>query len=232
MSQTLTSSIRLSSFINLFACFAIIALAEPAVRILFQHGRFTPEDTLATALALRAYAVGLLFFSLIKVMGPAFYTLDETKVPVIASISAVAVNIALNLALIKPLGYWGLALGTSIGAMVNAGILFYKLQHRLGTFNGLTAAMLKILAATSLSGLVMWQSFVRLAPLLGTIADATATGSLLNAIITLTLALIAGSLTIVAVSSLLKIEEAGKAGDMLLRRLRRRNPPELKKAEK
>jgi putative peptidoglycan lipid II flippase len=157
-------------------------------------------------------------------MGPAFYTLDETKTPVIASISAVAVNIILNLALIKPLGYWGLALGTSIGAMVNAGILFYKLQHRLGSFNrfGLTTAMLKILAATSLAGLVMWQSFIRLAPLLATLSDSVATGSMLNATITLTLALIAGSLTITAVSTLLKIEEAGKAGDMLLRRLRRR----------
>ncbi|NLF95104.1 MAG: murein biosynthesis integral membrane protein MurJ [Candidatus Riflebacteria bacterium] len=224
MSQTLASSLRLSSFINLFACFAILALAEPAVRILFQHGRFTPEDTLATALALRAYASGLLFFSLIKVMGPAFYTLDETKTPVIASISAVAVNIILNLALIKPLGYWGLALGTSIGAMVNAVILFYKLQHRLGSFNrfGLTAAMLKILAATSLSGLVMWQSFIRLAPIVASISASVSIDSLLNAIITMTLALIAGSLAITAVSTLLKIEEAGKAGEMLMRRLRRR----------
>ncbi len=222
MSQTLASSIRLSSFINLFACFAIIALAEPAVRILFQHGRFTPEDTLATALALRAYAAGLLFFSLIKVLGPAFYMLDETRVPVMASITAVIVNIILNFALIKPLGFWGLALGTSIGAMFNAGILFYKLQDRLGNFSGLSAALLKILAATAISGLVMWQSFIRLAPLLAGISDSVAAGSLLNAIITLTLALIAGSLTIAAVSTLLKIEEAGKAGEMLLRRLRRR----------
>lgn len=224
MSQTLVSSIRLSSFINLFACFAIIALAEPSVRILFQHGRFTPEDTLATAMALRAYAVGLLFFSLIKIMGPAFYTLDETRIPVMASISAVIINVVLNLALIQPLGYWGLALGTSIGAMFNAGILFVKLQTRLGSFArfGLTIAMLKILAATSFSGLVIWQAFIWLAPAIATLSAVTAIGSLANAIVTMILALIAGTLVIAAVSMLLKIEEAGKAAEMIRRRLRRR----------
>lgn len=223
MSQTLVSSIRLSSFINLFACFAIIALAEPSVRILFQHGRFTPEDTLATALALKAYAVGLLFFSLIKIMGPAFYTLDETRIPVIASITAVIINIVLNLALIQPLGYWGLALGTSIGAMFNAGILFFKLQTRLGSFArfGLNLAMLKILAATSLSGLVIWRTFIWLAPVIATISATAAVGSLVNSMVTMILALIAGTVVIAAVSMILKIEEASKASEMLLRRLRR-----------
>lgn len=224
MSQTLAGSLRLSSFINLYACFAIIALAEPAVRILFQHGRFAPEDTIATALALKAYAIGLLFFSLIKIMGPAFYTLDETKVPVMASISAVVVNIVLNLALIGPLGYWGLALGTSIGAMFNAGILYYKLQHRLGSFSrfGLTSALLKILAATALAGLAMQQSFIYLAPALEVIISSATIGSLLNSSITMLLALFIGTLVIAVISTLLKIEEAGRAADMLLRRLRRR----------
>ncbi|MBU1106005.1 MAG: murein biosynthesis integral membrane protein MurJ [Candidatus Riflebacteria bacterium] len=224
MAQTLVGSLRLSSFINLYACFAIIALAEPSVRILFQHGRFTPEDTLATALALKAYAVGLLFFSLIKIMGPAFYTLDETKVPVIASITAVVVNIVLNLALIQPLGYWGLALSTSIGAMFNAGILYYKLQHRLGSFGrfGLISALFKILAATALSGLAMQQSFVFLAPVIASLIGAAAIGSMINSVVTMTLALLIGTLVVAIVSMLFKIEEAGRAADMLLRRLHRR----------
>ncbi|OGK12038.1 MAG: murein biosynthesis integral membrane protein MurJ [Candidatus Riflebacteria bacterium GWC2_50_8] len=223
MSQTLAGSLRLSSFINLYACFAIIALAEPAVRILFQHGRFTPEDTIATALALKAYAVGLLFFSLIKILGPAFYTLDETKVPVMASISAVIINIILNLALIKPLGYWGLALSTSIGAMFNAGILYYKLQHRLGSFSrfGLISALLKILVATALAGLAMQQSFIYLATALAAIISSATVGSMLNSTISMLLALLIGTLVIAVISILLKIEEAGRAVDMLLRRLRR-----------
>ena len=223
MAQTLASSLRLSSFINLYACFAIIALAEPSVRIIFQHGRFTPEDTLATALALKAYAVGLLFFSLIKILGPAFYTLDETKVPVMASISAVVVNIVLNLVLIQPLGYWGLALSTSIGAMFNAGILYYKLQHRLGSFSrfSLASALCKIIGATALSGLAMHQSFIYLAPAVASLIGAATIGSLLNSMLAMTLALLIGTLVIAVTSMLLKIEEAGRAADMLLRRLRR-----------
>jgi putative peptidoglycan lipid II flippase len=104
MSSTLASSIRLSSFINLYACFAMIALANPIIRLVFQHGRFTAADTTATAIALQAYAVGLIFFSLIKILGPAFYALDNTKTPVKASIASVIVTIALNLILIKPCG--------------------------------------------------------------------------------------------------------------------------------
>lgn len=224
MSSTLASSIRLSSFINLYACFAIIALAEPVVRILFQHGRFTPADTIATAMALKAYAAGLLFFSLIKILGPAFYALDDTKVPVMASITAVVVNIVLNLLLINSCGYWGLALSTSIGAMFNAGILYYKLQHRLGSFSrfALTTALMKIFTATALSGVVSALAYKIAAEKIALISLTTAAGSLVNAISAMGVSLFAGLATLYLISLLLKVEEAGKAGEMFLRKLRKK----------
>lgn len=223
MGKTIASSLRLSSFINLYACFAIIALAEPVVRILFQHGRFTVADTTATAMALQAYAAGLLFFSLIKILGPAFYTLDETKIPVMASISAVVINIVLNLSLIQSCGYWGLALSTSIGAMFNAGILFYKIEQRLGSFSqfGLAKAMGKILIATVCSGII---AAITYAPACTAIARALAVaqaGSFLNATLALVTALLASFVTLYLVSALLKIEEAGQAKEMILKKLRR-----------
>lgn len=226
MARTIASSIRLSAFINLFACFAIIALAQPIIRILFQHGRFTPEDTIATAMALQAYAVGLLFFSLIKIMGPAFYALDETKTPVIASMSAVAVNIILNLALIKPLGYWGLALGTSIGAMFNAGILFYKLEHRLEKFSnfGLPLALGKILFATSVSGITIYYANIHAVSTIAYFYPQASPESFINAFAALSASMIAGSAIIFALATALKMEEAGKAANMILIRLKLKKP--------
>lgn len=225
MSQTLSGSIRLSSFINLYACFAIIALAEPVVRILFQHGRFGINDTMATALALKAYAIGLLFFSLIKIMGPAFYTLDETKVPVMASMTAVVVNIVLNFALIQSCGYWGLALSTGIGAMFNAGILYYKLEQRLGSFSrfSLLPAMAKIFAVTAFSGLATAKCYAWATTAVETAWAGAFVGGFLNALLAMGIAIIAGLLVLYLASRLLKIEEAGKAAEMISRRLHRKS---------
>jgi putative peptidoglycan lipid II flippase len=224
MAQTLAGSIRLSSFINLYACFALIALAEPVVRILFQHGRFNAADTVATALALKAYAIGLLFYSLIKILGPAFYTLDETKTPVIASVTAVVVNIFLNLVLVHPFGYWGLALGTGIGAMFNAGILYYKLEKRIGSFSrfALTGGLARIFVATASSGAVTAWAYQISAPLLAGISETLAPGSFFNAVIASSVATLGGLLVLLLISRLLQIAEADKAIDMLLRRLKRR----------
>lgn len=224
MGQTLAGSIRLSSFINLYACFAIMALAEPVVRIIFQHGRFTAADTTATAIALQAYAVGLLFYSLIKILGPAFYTLDETKVPVMASITAVVVNIVLNLILVHPFGYWGLALSTGIGAMFNAGILYFVLEKRIGSFSrfALMPAMARIFAATAVSGIVSALVYRFTSPLLGANVGMLPAGGFFNALAALLVAVIAGLAVLYIVSRLLKIEEADKAAEMVLRRQNRR----------
>jgi len=223
MAKTIAGSIRLSSFINLFACFIIIALAEPIIRIIFQHGRFTADDTVATALALQAYAVGLLFFSLVKILGPAFYTLDETKVPVMASISAVVVNIVLNLSLVQSLGYWGLALSTSVGAMFNAGILYYKLEQRLGSFSrfGLLSALTKISAVTVAGGAVARLLLLPSSKLVSMFLSLPSE-SFFNCSIAFFIALAAGSVTVILFSRVLKIEESDRAIEMVIKRLRRK----------
>ena len=70
------------------------------------------------------YAPGLIGYSAVKLMSPAFYALGNSRVPVIASAASVVVNIALNLVLVRTLGHRGLALGTAIAALCNAGVLF------------------------------------------------------------------------------------------------------------
>ena len=215
MSETLCGSIRLSAFINLFACFAMVALAEPIIRILFQHGRFTPADTIATATALKAYAVGLLFFSLIKILGPAFYALDNTKIPVIASITSVIVTIVLNLMLINPCGYWGLALSTGIGAMFNFAILYIFIQKKLGKFSkySLTAGIIKITIATGIAGIAIYYSYNYLS------AFTTNPNSFTNTCMILLTASVIGTAILAVIARILKIEEASQAFELVKRKL-------------
>ena len=132
VSETLTLTLRRVFAINLPASAGLAFLGEPIVRLLFEHGQFTPEHTRATAAALGAYAVGLTAYSAVKVLVPVFYAFGNTRVPVISSFVAVGATIALNLALIGPMGFRGLALGTSVAALINAIFLLGALRGILG----------------------------------------------------------------------------------------------------
>lgn len=224
MTATLSSSIRLSSFINLWACFALVAMAEPVIRIIYQHGRFSPEDTIATASVLRYYSIGLVFFALIKILGPAFYALDDTKVPVKASISSIVVSIILSLCLIKPWGYECLAFSSSMAGIVNAGILFLTLRKRVGGFGkySLATGMIKIIAATAISGIATYYAYYGAAGYLALLVPSMGTGSFMNAVISLCVGGFASLVALYAFSRLFHVEEADKAAELVLRKLHRR----------
>ena len=117
---TLTQSLRQVFAINLPASAGLAFLGFPIIQLIFQYGRFYGDDTQATATALAMYSVGLTAYSAVKVLVPACYALGNTRIPVISSILAVLLTIALNLLMVRPFGYWGLALGTSVAATFNA----------------------------------------------------------------------------------------------------------------
>jgi putative peptidoglycan lipid II flippase len=98
-------------------------LAEPVVSALYQRGMFTHADTLATVPILRAYMLGVLPYSLVKIYVPAFYALGHPRVPMLAAISAVAANVVWSTFAWHRLGASGLALGTTVAAVVNCLIL-------------------------------------------------------------------------------------------------------------
>jgi putative peptidoglycan lipid II flippase len=224
MAGTLASSIRLSSFINLWACFACVALAEPVIRIIYQHGRFGIADTLATTAVLRAYSIGLVFYALIKILGPAFYALEDTKVPVKASIISIIVSITLSLALIKPFGYISLPFSSSIAAIVNAGFLFFMLQKRVGGFGkySLVSGLIKILIATAISGVATYYSYVGFAGYMGSWFPAYVAGTFINSVVSLCVGGFAGLVALYVVSRLIHVEEADKAAELVLKKIRRK----------
>jgi putative peptidoglycan lipid II flippase len=131
VSETLTHSLKSVFAVNLPASAGLAFLGFPIIELIFQYGRFYREDTQATATALAMYAVGLTAYSAVKVFVPACYALGNTRLPVVSSVLAVMVTIVLNLLMIKPFGYWGLALGTSIAAVFNGLFLISSIRKIL-----------------------------------------------------------------------------------------------------
>jgi putative peptidoglycan lipid II flippase len=136
VSGTLTSAIRSVMAINLPASAGLAFLGTSIIELIFQYGRFYYEDTRATALALAMYAIGLSAYSAVKVLVPACYALNNTRLPVISSILSVLVTIILNLLMVGPFGYWGLALGTSVAAIFNAVFLLFSIQKLIQSKGG------------------------------------------------------------------------------------------------
>src|SRR5262249_40639464 len=130
--------------------------AEPIIRLMYERGAFKPSDTIAAAGALKFYAIGLLGYSVVRIASPAFYALGQSRVPVIISFIAVLTNAALNYVLVHTMGYRGLALGTSIAALLNASLLLVMLNRRLEGIEGpaIASALARIVVATGVMGVV------------------------------------------------------------------------------
>jgi putative peptidoglycan lipid II flippase len=148
--DTVSRGVSLMLMLSVPATFGLIVLATPIVQLLFEHGRFLPADTTPTAAALRFYAVGLVGYSLVRIVAPAFYALRQSRLPVLISLCTIAANLVVSLALVRALGFRGLALATSLAALANGGLLMLLLRRRLDGIGGrrLAVAFVKIVAAS------------------------------------------------------------------------------------
>ncbi len=155
MRRTISGALRMMLMLNVPATVGLIALAQPIVALLLERGRFTASDTAATASALMFYAPGLLGYSAVKIASPTFYSLRDSRTPVIVSVLSVLANLGINLTLVRVMGFRGLALGTALAAMFNALALLWLLERRLDGLDGrrLAIALAKIVIASILMGL-------------------------------------------------------------------------------
>ncbi len=136
----------------------LIILAEPMLTTLFHNGEFGESDVVMTARSLMAYALGLVGFVLVKVLASGFYSRQDTRTPVKVAVVAMTANIILNIALILPLAHAGLALATSLAALLNAGLLYRGLRKQ-GVFQpqpGWRIFLLRIVMANSCMALLLW----------------------------------------------------------------------------
>jgi putative peptidoglycan lipid II flippase len=153
--RTVADGLSLMLMLNVPATVGLMVLATPIVRVIFERGAFTPMDTAATAAALQFYAIGLVGYSIVRIASPVFYALGQSRTPVIISAVTVLTNVVLNLALVRVMGYRGLALGTSIAALLNAAMLMFFLRRSLDGIEGgrVAGSMARIAVASALMGL-------------------------------------------------------------------------------
>lgn len=163
LKSTLSAAVRLVLVLTVPAAMLLAVLAEPILAVLFEHGRFHAADTVRTAEALVMYCAGLPAFAAIGVFSRTFYALGDTRRPMVASLTAVAVNLALNLALVGPLRHYGLdhrgiALAASLAAFANLAQLAFGLRGRIGGFEGgrIVATFLRVLVASAVVGAALW----------------------------------------------------------------------------
>ncbi len=152
-SGTVSFAITLTAFIGIPASAGLIALREPIMATLFGRGAFGPADVAGAASALKYYSLGLFFFISIKILGRAFYAMENTVIPFTGAVCALIVNVILNLLLMGPMKHAGLALATSLASVVNFLVLAFLFTARTdGSWagSGLVKEVARILAASAL----------------------------------------------------------------------------------
>ncbi len=182
--KTMDWGIKAILLLGLPAMMGLIVLAKPMLMVLFMRGAFSIEDVEMASYSLMAYGSGLLSFMLIKVLAPGYYSRQDTKTPVRYGIIAMITNMGFNLIFAIPFGYVGLAIATSMSALLNATLL-YRGLHRAGVYRITKSTMmffLKTVVSTALMVVVLyyflpaqsqwleWQLFGRAQALVGLIA--------------------------------------------------------------
>ena len=151
----LARGMRLAFLMTIPASVGLMALADPIMSVLYQHGRFGVHETVESAGALRFYAIGLCGYAALKVLVNAFYAIDRRKTPMMVSFSAVALNLALNFVFTRELGWGhrGLAFSTACVATSNFLILYFLMRAHLGRLE--SGAMLNLLWKLAVASLVL-----------------------------------------------------------------------------
>lgn len=149
--------VGITAIITIPFTFGIIAFNSEVVQIVYERGAFDPNATKMTAGAFLFYGIGLTFFALNELLTKVFYSMRNTKAPIVCSGVSVIINIGLNLILVDIMGHRGLALATSIAAAVNTimlvswiqkahpNITIYRSKRKLITI--IIAALISVLAA-------------------------------------------------------------------------------------
>ena len=222
MRDHLASAIRMAAVLTIPATVGLMVLRKPIVSLLFEHGRFTATDASQTAAAAFCYVLGLFAYSVTKIQVPTFYALGQTRIPVLASATAVAFKIVTSLWLIRILPgfgispFLGLAFSTSLAAWINFALLSRGLSKRLGSLagHGLARTLFLLLFLASLMGGVCVVTYDLLAQWIQ--------GSgLLSQSLRLFTTVMLGGLIALGGAAMLRVPEARQMVDGILRRNRK-----------
>ncbi len=180
LGKTVSQGLCSAIFIAMPATIGLIVIARPLISAAFEHGQFgqVRDDTSMVAWTLLFYALGLCGYFAQQVASRAFYSLQDSKTPMLSAMIAVGLNIVLNLTLIWPLGTGGLALSTALCSYLQVVIMVCFFHRRLRSprdslrstqyairntiFEGLGRTLVKTIAATlcmtAMIGAALWLS--------------------------------------------------------------------------
>ena len=190
-----------------------IVLATPIVKLLFQRGEFDDRATSMTAIALIMYSIGMVAFGLRDILGKVFYALQDTKTPMINGAMAMIMNIVLNIILVKYLQLAGLALATSISAIVCIFLLFGSLKKKIGYFgeDKIIKTMIKSILSAIVMGVVTYFAYNMLSNLLGI--------GFIKEAVSLVVSVVVGAITYAILVVVLNVEEVNIITSMMKKKL-------------
>jgi putative peptidoglycan lipid II flippase len=140
--RRLSDGFRRITFLVLPCAFAFALLGEPVVRLLFETGRFGRAETVLVTGVLAAYSLGLVSYAAVKLLASGFYALRDTRTPVVVAAGSVVLSGVLSLALMRPLGPSGIALGSALAATASTVVHLLILEGRVGPVMGRTESRL------------------------------------------------------------------------------------------
>jgi putative peptidoglycan lipid II flippase len=158
MKRTLAFSLKLIFLVTWPAAAGLLVLNRPIIQVLFQHGLFDAQSTGMTAACLLYFSVSLPFISGVKILAPAFFSLKDTRTPVVIAIFVMIVYVLSSALLMGPLRVGGIALALSLSQVVNFLALFYYLERKIGEIEkkAVLASAFKSLLASGMMGVVIW----------------------------------------------------------------------------
>lgn len=190
-----------------------IVLATPIVKFLFQRGEFDARATNMTTIALIMYSIGMVAFGLRDILGKVFYALQDTKTPMINGVIAMSMNIVLNIILVRDLELAGLALATSISAIVCIFLLFGGLKKKIGYFgqDKIIKTTIKSIVSAIVMGIVTYFAYNIISKSLGLV--------FIKEAISLIVSVGIGAITYGILVAVLKVEEINIIIDMVKKKL-------------
>lgn len=132
LAERVADSVGAGLMLTSASAVGLVVLAVPVTVLVYRHGQTSLADAEAIALVLQAYMLGLVPYSLVKIFASAFYGVDRPRLPLYASLAAVIVNIVFSALTYRQLGAAGIALGTTIGAVVNWLVLRVAFRRVVG----------------------------------------------------------------------------------------------------
>ena len=125
--------VNLILLITIPAAVGLIVLSTPIVEVAFERGEFDSTASMMTSKALIFYAIGLVAMAIRLLVTRVYYSLQDTKTPMVNGAISVVFNIVLNLILVQFMGHAGLAFATSIATTIATLLMFYGLKKKIGS---------------------------------------------------------------------------------------------------